>query len=237
MLLDLIGATALGFNAAAVIGVLALGAGSTLRQRLQIAAVLVAWLALVLLLGATGALHALPTDPADVRSAALARFGIAGGLPIVAMVAAVLGLRSLRERVLRMPTAALVGVNALRLLGVLFLLLYAAGRLPAPFAPVAGWGDIVVGALAIPLAFATKRTENHRLLLAWNVLGLADLITAVGLAVTAPAVPGAGGTDGMTLLPWLMVPAFLVPLFAATHLAIFYQLLGRSAASERAAFA
>jgi hypothetical protein len=46
----------------------------------------------------------------------------------------------------------LVGVNAARLGGVFFLLLYADGRLSAPFAPSAAFGDMITGALAIPLA-------------------------------------------------------------------------------------
>jgi hypothetical protein len=239
MLLDLIGATALGFNSAIVIGALALGLGSNLGQRLRTAAVFVAWLAIVLMLGATGVLHASPTAPLDVRGSALARFGISVGLPLAAMVVGVLSVRSLKERVLNMPIATLVGVNTIRVFGVLFLILYAAERLPAPFAPVAGWGDILVGALAIPLALATRHAENRGLLLTWSALGLADLVTAVGLGVATQAgvIPGSVSTGTMTLLPWLLIPGFLVPLFAATHLAIFYKLLRSGAVSSRTAFA
>jgi hypothetical protein len=239
MLLDLIGAILLGFNAAIVIGTLALGLGSTLAQRLRTAAVLAGWLAIMIALGASGALHAAPTAPLDVRGAALARFGLSVSIPLAAMVLGALFVRSLRERVINMPTAALVGVNAVRILGVLFIILYAQGRLPAPFAPAAGWGDVLIGVLAIPLAFATRRSENRSLLLGWSALGLADLINAVslGVATQAGAIPGAVSTDGMTLLPWLLIPGFLVPLFAATHLAIFYKLLSSRAPSDRPAFA
>ena len=34
------------------------------------------------------------------------------------------------------PTAVLIGANAPRVLGVFFLILYAQGQLPAPFAPI-----------------------------------------------------------------------------------------------------
>jgi hypothetical protein len=50
------------------------------------------------------------------------------------------------------PLAALVGINAFRIGGIFFLLLFAGGRLSAPFAQSAGWGDIITGLLAIPLA-------------------------------------------------------------------------------------
>src|SRR5438552_1972812 len=57
-----------------------------------------------------------------------------------------------RSALLSVPLPALVGLNAGRLGGVFFLILAADGRLSAPFAPVAGGGDIVVGALAIARA-------------------------------------------------------------------------------------
>jgi len=237
MLLDLIGAILLGFGAAITIGALVLGLGSAPRAKLRTAAVLVTWFAIVIALGATGALHAAPTAPADVRGAALARFGLAVGLPLAAMVAGLLSIRSLRERVINIPTALLVGVNAIRVLGLLFVILYAQDRLPAPFAPVAGWGDVLVGVLAVPLALATLRGENRGLLLSWNALGMADLITAVGLAISAPVSASAIGTDGMTLLPWLLIPGYLVPLLMGTHLALFYKLLRTGAAPRRTAFA
>jgi hypothetical protein len=240
MLLDQITAIALGFSAAVAIGVIALGIGSTPASRLRIGALLTAWLAVIVALGASGALHAAADAASEIRGAALARFGMAAGLPLTALVIAVLSSRTLRERVTNMPTAALIGVNALRLLGILFILTYWVGRLPAPFAPIAGWGDILVGALAIPVAFAASRGTSRGAILAWNTLGLADLITAVGLGVTTQAggFPGAVGTDSMTLLPLLLIPGFLVPLFAATHLTIFYKMLRqRSASGPMTAFA
>lgn len=239
MHLDLIGAILLGFNSAIVIGTLALGLGSTLGGRLRTAALLAAWLGIVIALGATGALHPEDADPQNVRLAATAKLGIAVGLPIALMVAAVLSIRSLKERVLSLPMTTLVGLNSIRVLGVLFLLLSAAGQLAAPFALAAGWGDILVGAISIPVAFATRHHENRGLLIAWAAIGLADLINAVGLGVTTSltSAPGAVGTGPMTLLPWLLIPIFLVPLFFATHLAVLYKALRSGSASRRPVFA
>jgi hypothetical protein len=66
-------------------------------------------------------------------------------------------------------------------------------------------------------------------ILAWNVLGIADLIDAVGLGViSSPGslhlIAEAPGSAIVATLPWLLIPAFIVPLLAATHLAIFHRL-------------
>lgn len=129
---------------------------------------------------------------------------------------------------LSVPLPALVGLNATRLGGVFFLILAADGRLAAPFAPVAGLGDMLVAALAIPLAvvLAAGAGESTAWLGLWNALGTLDLIVAVSLGVLSS--PGTSfrvfteepGTLAMTGLPWIMVPAILVPLFLFIHFVI-----------------
>src|SRR5207245_8335312 len=100
-------------------------------------------------------------------------------------------LRSLRAAFHRVPLWLLVGVHSVRLLGVSFIILFAAGRLPAPFAPVAGWGDIFVGATAVPVAWLAYRqtTNAGAILWIWNVIGIADLIAAIGLGATSSPGP------------------------------------------------
>ena len=44
-------------------------------------------------------------------------------------------------------------------LGVFFIALWALGRLPAPFAPSAGWGDVLVGLTALPIAHRVALTH------------------------------------------------------------------------------
>jgi hypothetical protein len=129
---------------------------------------------------------------------------------------------------LSVPLPALVGLNVGRLGGVFFLLLYADGRLSAPFAPAAGVGDMVTGALAIPLAamlafgFEMRRTW----LGIWNAMGALDLVVAVSLGLlSAPGTPirvftEDPGTQAMTTLPWTFIPAMLVPIFLLVHFAI-----------------
>jgi hypothetical protein len=77
-------------------------------------------------------------------------------------------------------------------LGMFFVLLFDAGRLPPTFALTAGWGDIAVAAAAVPLAWAIRHQASRwrPLTFASNILGFADLVTAVTLGVgSAPNSP------------------------------------------------
>jgi hypothetical protein len=167
--------------------------------------------------GATGAL------PAPV-------FAFAGSLALLFGSWSL--LPGFREALLSVPLPALVGVNVARLGGVFFLVLDAQGRLSAPFGPVAGSGDMLVAALAIPLAVMAARGAGERPagLRIWNALGALDLIVAVSLGLlSAPGTPFRVFTEGpgtlaMTTLPWIMVPAMLVPLYLLIHLTIAVKL-------------
>lgn len=77
---------------------------------------------------------------------------------------------------------ALVALHLTRLVGVAFLTLYLAGRLPATFALPGGIGGIVV-ALAAGLALIawmpTRTVRQRWFLLAWNMVGLLDIVAVV----------------------------------------------------------
>jgi hypothetical protein len=140
-----------------------------------------------------------------------------------------------RTAVLAVPLLALVGVHAARLGGVFFLILTDDRPLSTPFGPAAGWGDIVVGALPIPLmVIVAGGASKHRTWLTlWNWLGALDLINAVTLGLlSAPGTPfrvfaEGPGTSAMGTLPWVMVPAMLVPLYFFIHFTIAVK-LGKS---------
>jgi hypothetical protein len=191
-----------------------------------------------------------------VATAALGGFAPGATGPVPAPVFAFAGLLALlfggwfllprfRSALLSVPLPALVGLNAARLGGVSFLILAADGRLSAPFAPVAGWGDVVVAALAIPLAAmaASGGDERPAWLGVWNALGALDLVVAVSLgALSAPGTPFRVFTEGpgslaMTALPWVMVPVMLVPLFLLTHLVIAAKLRSVQPAARAVAMA
>ena len=197
-ILSTIGLTA---SASLVIGFLAYAMAVTPRGRLTVAGVFVAWFVLVLAIGAGGAL-----DP--FRGFGVPALGLTVVLPVVALVCAFFASGPIRAAMLAAPLSALVAVNTIRILGVIFVALYAAGRLPAPFAPSAGWGDIIAGVTALPLAWSIARfgARVRMLALLWNVFGAADLVNAVALgALSAPgplnAFAGPPTSAIMTSLP------------------------------------
>jgi hypothetical protein len=221
---DLIGGVELTMCAAIVIAALSVVMGHTTAQRLKYSTLLSGWFVIVVILAATRALH-------YEHGIGVPGVGLAVAVPIVLMWLALMRAPSLREGLDHAPLAALVGVHVVRILGVSFLVLQAGNRLPAPFAPVAGWGDIVAGVAAVPVAWLVHRQARgwRATLTAWNLFGLADLMAAVGLGVLSSPGPlrrifAEPGTGLMSTLPWLLIPGFLVPLLGTTHLAIFYRL-------------
>ncbi|ANJ67884.1 hypothetical protein A9404_11300 [Halothiobacillus diazotrophicus] len=225
MSIDLLASSILTASAAIAIAVVSVGFGQTMSVRLRIAAGLVLWFVFVVGMAATGIL----SYPSGLGTPGL---GVAVVLPIVVLVVLVLRSPDGRLALQSVPLELIVALHAIRVLGVLFLILYTAGRLPAPFAPLAGWGDVLTGLAAVPLAWWLHHQagrSGRTALWIWNTFGSLDLVLAVGLG--AVSTPGPTqlifvepGTALMTSLPWLLIPAFLVPLLAAIHLAIFYRL-------------
>ena len=83
--------------------------------------------------------------------------------------------------------------------------------------------------LALPVAWAIqRRVAGWRWITgAWNVLGMADLLAAVTLGVgSAPGsmvrfIYEAPGSGAIVTFPWVLVPAFFVPLYLLAHIGIF----------------
>jgi hypothetical protein len=113
-----------------------------------------------------------------------------------------------------------------RVLGIVFLIDYAQGRLPGGFAFPAGIGDIFTALAAVPVALAVSRRVPgaRNWFVAWNIFGLVDLIVAVGSGIlhsgsSLGILAGSGPTTLlMSQIPLSMIPTFLVPLFVLLHL-------------------
>ena len=222
---DILSTAELTLAASIVVGFLSLAMAQTTSGRATVLVGLGAWFALVLAIGATGALSPVAGGPPAL--------GLTVVLPVVALIWAYFGLPSVRTAMAAMPLPGLIALHAIRLLGFTFIVLYAEGRLPAPFAPSAGWGDVFIGATVLPLAWAVTQfgARVRPLALLWNALGVADLVIALTLGPLSAPGPlqvfvGPPDSSPMTTLPWLIIPAFLVPCLMFLHVVIFARLAG-----------
>lgn len=119
---------------------------------------------------------------------------------------------------------ALVLLHVTRFVGIYFLMLYERGELPRAFAVPAGFGDIIVATMALPVAFAPLQPgTRRRAIRIWNVVGLADILMVI---VTAARINLASPFElrAFTHLPLSLLPTFLVPLIIATHVIIFVRI-------------
>jgi len=224
-MLDLIGAFGLGAVLVADLAVLVgLAALRPAEKGIAFAAASI-WTIAIVAMATTGAFAPGVMGPIPAPPLVFAVLAIAG-------VAGWLWSERFRNALLSLPLAALVGVNAFRIGGVFFLIAHAQGRLAAPFALSAGWGDIITGIVAIPLAAmaAAKKPPPNWVLAVWNVFGALDLLAALTLALlSAPGTPfrlfmEPPGSELMTTFPWAGVATLLVPLYLLTHLTVAVRL-------------
>ena len=112
------------------------------------------WLACAAIaLGAMGAYHV------DADALPTIQYGIV--LPILIGALLIWRSESVARLIDAVPQQWLVGVQLYRALGVIFLILYATGKLPGLFAWPAGVGDIAIGLLAPIVALAYARVPRE----------------------------------------------------------------------------
>ena len=191
---------------------------------LIIAVPLVLWFVLVLELALAGFFVARPG-------------GRVPGIPLAVVIPLVTGLllitRSTRMAAVAdvTPLSWLIGFQVFRALGSVFLFQWAAGRLPGVFAIPAGVGDVLVGLLALPVAFylASGRPGGRAAAYAWNWLGILDLAVALTLGfLSSPTRFQLLALEAPNRLvgayPLVMIPAFAVPLALILHGLSLWQL-------------
>jgi len=159
-------------------------------------------------------------------------------LPLVATAVAASISPSVRASLLGMPMPFLIALNVWRLAGGFFLLLAAEGRLGGPFPTSAGWGDVITGVLALPVAWLALRGQSRSLVWAWNAFGMLDLVAALAFGIISAngsplqIIHAGEGSEAVQLLPWSLIPTVLVPMFLIVHAVIFAQLARVGRATE-----
>jgi hypothetical protein len=192
------------------------------RWRWGAAIVLLTWLLVVLALAVNPPGDAVLGAPYVI---AFLGFGLlAGLLPLLLSP-------TFRQIVRAIPATWLIGIHAIRLLGFLFLALMDMRLLPAQFALPAGYGDMIVGLLALGMVYllGQRRPYARVLGIGWNLLGLLDFVGALitGILYIGPfaAQLAASGVSPLYVNYVLIVPTFGVPLYTLLHIYSLFQFL------------
>jgi hypothetical protein len=193
-----------------------LGSGSASRVAGAFAILWGAWVLASLLLADADTYRFEPT-----RLVPLLPVALTGALAVALLLTRI----PVVSRILTQPDALwrLTVPQIFRVEGVIFLVAMALGQLPAVFALPAGLGDIAIGIEAVFVARNLRRGVVGRSVVWFNVLGLVDLVVALGVGfAAAPAairlLSVSPSTEAISLLPLALIPATLVPLAAALHL-------------------
>jgi hypothetical protein len=186
-------------------------------EKVAVAAVLAIWFAIVVVFGAR---HGFANPPGSPPLPIL--LGVLG--PLAVFFALLRGFPRFRELALQADLRILVAMQAWRAGGLGFLALYAHGVLPGFFAFPAGLGDIAIGVTAPLVLLALLRRPDFAAsarFRRWNWLGILDLVVALTLgafgSMLATGVPGEATTGVIALMPEVIIPAYLVPIFLMLH--------------------
>ncbi len=195
------------------------------------ALIVAAWLLAVVVGGVAGMFEPGPSRPP---------------LPILAALAVPLGIFGLayalsprfRDFVLSLDLCVLTAVQSWRVLGGMFVFLWAFDLRPALFAFPAGLGDVAVGIAAVFVLHAMMDGAPgwRRKVLLLNLGGLLDFVGAFATGIlTSNSALGVfagervGQWASMGSMPLSLIPTFAVPMWTILHLVSLLQLreLGR----------
>jgi hypothetical protein len=186
--------------------------------------VLLAWFLLVLAAGTGGLFESGPTRPPLAVLVAVVA-------PLLVFGAAYRASCRFRDFVLVIDLRLLTAFQSWRVIGVVFLVLYAFDLLPGAFAWPAGVGDAAVGLAApfVVMAIVRRSVTWRRQVVFLNVAGLVDFVLAIGTGVLASnsaigVLAGAGARVSLGSLPLSLIPTFAVPLWTIFHIVSLVQL-------------
>lgn len=147
--------------------------------------------------------------------------------PMIAMLAELAGLLIVAQlpavrRALSGPLALrrLLWPQFVRIVGMAFIVALVAGILPPLFALPAGLGDMAVGVAVFRAHRLTATGRPVRTLVAVNVLGIVDLVTAlaIGGLTRYGLIHASPDTSAIGRLPFALILTVGVPLFLACHI-------------------
>ena len=195
------------------------------QQHLFIGILLLTWLTAIIGLSLN---EAFVSGPGKAPLAILVSFAVTFTVFSVAYV----GLPTFRSYVLNLDMRFLIMLHSWRMLGMGFVMLHLFDQLPGLFAYLAGLGDSLTAVMAVFLAYAlfnNKQGVSKNWVRRWNTFGMVDFIVAVSIGILtrtdAMLAPANGmNSDLMTVFPFVIIPGFLVQVFALTHIIIYLQL-------------
>ena len=192
-------------------------AASGTRATLLVAGCTLLWMGGSLLLADRGTFRNWDAMPPPFALLVVAILALGGGI----------AFSPLGARLAQLPVWTLVAVQAFRLpLEIAMHALVARGIMPEQMSYGGRNFDIVTGASAIVVAgLVAAGVAGRRLVLAWNIMGLALLVNIVVVAILSTPRFAAFGPDRLntfvTYPPFVWLPAVLVLAALAGHLIIF----------------
>jgi hypothetical protein len=169
--------------------------------------------------------------PGGVPPLSLVRF-----LPTIIAAPILLGSRRIGQVLDAIPASWLILLQVVRLQGALFLLGWVHHTQPGIFALPVGIADVLVGLLAVPVAFslASGNRESRRAAIAWNVFGLLDFSFAISIstAISLHLIETGFASALSGAYPAVLISAFGVPQAILLHLLSLRQLVRRNPASR-----
>ncbi len=188
------------------------------------------WGALITSLALIGAIAAEPGQPPFAML-------IAAATPPILFLSAWRLSSGVRAWVAAQDLAMITGIQTWRVIGGVFVFLWALGELPIVFAAPAGLGDVAVGLFAVGVTAAVARRTAGWRKASWALIaaGMIDFVFAIGTGLLSVSggllhFAGAPGSDMMLAYPMILIPAYLVPIFMIAHLIAWIKLSTESGA-------
>jgi hypothetical protein len=188
------------------------------------------WLGVAL----TASLMGFFRQPTQFSADDLLGFALFGSLMTIPVIGFWLGMRwsmTFRQMIAAIPTWWMVALQLYRISGVVFVGFVVSGHVPLWWGMSTGIGDVLVGVMAVPVAWGLARAMGWapRVAIAWNLLGLADIGNAVvyvflvffGVIIVHPAPVLIG------MHPLALIALFQVPLAIITHAVVLGRLIAQ----------